>query len=232
MIFPPFHLWRLSSMIGLPWKILVHLKFFLTLKLHGPSMVFIFPSGSCSWNFGGYWLPWFLACQDTHMEPNLRLTSTDGDHFLLDASLYRRLTGRLIYLTISRPDIVFSVRILSQFMANPRQSLLDAVHQLLRYIKQSLGLGILFSSSSTLQLDAFCHWLGNLSRNPSLTGYCILLGSCPISWKSKKQHTVSCSSAEAEYWAMAITSCEIQWLLFFTPRSTCYSSATCQHVLW
>ena len=83
----------------------------------------------------------------TPMEPNLRLTSTDGDHFLPDASLYCRLIIRLIYLTIGRPDIVFSVQILSQFMAYPIQSPLDATHQLLRYIKQSPGQGIFFSST-------------------------------------------------------------------------------------
>ena len=150
----------------------------------------------------------------TPMDPNLQLNSVHGD-LLHDASLYRRLIGRLIYLTITRPDIVFSVQILSQFMDKPRQPHLDAAHHLLRYIKQSPGQGIIFSAVSKIQLNAFCDsdWATCTETRRSITGYSILLGSSPISWKSKKQNTVSRSSAEAEYRAMATTSCEITWLL-------------------
>ena len=69
--------------------------------------------------------------------------------------MYRRLIGRLLYFTVSRPDITFTVHKLSQFVSQPRQPHLDAAHHLLQYLKSSLGQGLLFSAYSSLQLRAF-----------------------------------------------------------------------------
>ena len=64
------------------------------------------------------------------MEPHLQLNSIDGD-LLPDATLYRRLVGRLLYLTVSRPDITFVVHKLSQFVSHPKRPHLDDIHHLL-----------------------------------------------------------------------------------------------------
>lgn len=88
------------------------------------------------------------------MDPNIILNDTDGT-VLEDASMYRRLIGRLMYLTISRPDITFTVNRLSQFMAQPRSPHLHAVHHLLQYLKSTPGQGILFSADSPMKLFAF-----------------------------------------------------------------------------
>lgn len=147
------------------------------------------------------------------VEPNLALTQGDGA-LLQDASQYRRLVGKLIYLTITRPDLVYVVHILSQFMDKPRQPHLDAAYKVLRYIKQAPGQGILLPSSWSLELKAFCDadWAQCKDTRRSTTGYCIFLGNVPISWKTKKQGSVSRSSAEAEYKSMATTCYEITWL--------------------
>lgn len=100
-------------------------------------------------------------------------------------------------------------------MANPRQPYMDdAAHRILRYLKSCLGQGIFLSSFSALQLCAFCDsdWASCPNTWRSITGYCMMLGSSPISWRSKKQTTVSWSSAEAEYCAMATTCSDIQWM--------------------
>ncbi|XP_022877061.1 uncharacterized protein LOC111395312 [Olea europaea var. sylvestris] len=88
------------------------------------------------------------------MEQNLKLTASDGN-LLSDPSPYRQLVGRLIYLTITRPDIAFAVNILSQFMHTPRAPHLTAAHQVLRYFKCTSGHGIFFAASSGLQLIAY-----------------------------------------------------------------------------
>lgn len=132
-----------------------------------------------------------------------------------DVTTYRKLVGRLIYLTITRPDLSYSVHVLSQFIASPRTDHLQAIYKVLRYLKQSPGQGIVISASGRLQLTAFSDsdWGGCPSTRHSLTGFCIMLGPSLISWRCKKQHAVSRSSAKAEYRAMADTCCEVTWLL-------------------
>lgn len=147
------------------------------------------------------------------VEHNLSLTRSNGE-LLDEPSSYRRLVGRLIYLTITRSDLAYSVHVLSQFMDKPRQPHLEAAHKVLKYIKHTPGQGILLPSTGSLQLRAYCDadWARCIDTRRSITGYCILLGQAPISWKTKKQNTVSRSSAEAEYRSMATTCCEITWL--------------------
>ncbi|KAK6135902.1 hypothetical protein DH2020_030389 [Rehmannia glutinosa] len=132
------------------------------------------------------------------------------------ASMYRRLVGRLLYLNLTRPDVTYSVQQLSQFVNSPRTSHWDAVLHLLRYLKGSPSLGLHYSSSSTFTLEAYsdADWASCIDSRKSLTGYCVFLGSCLVSWKTKKQTTVSRSSAEAEYRALGSTVCELQWLSF------------------
>jgi hypothetical protein len=99
-------------------------------------------------------------------------------------------------------------------MDKPRQPHLAAAHQVLKYIKQTPGQGIMLPSTGNLQLQAFCDadWARCKDTRRSVTGYCILLGGAPISWRTKKQTTVLRSSAEAEYCSMATTCCKITWL--------------------
>ncbi|XP_062013834.1 uncharacterized mitochondrial protein AtMg00810-like [Rosa rugosa] len=149
------------------------------------------------------------------MDQNLTLTQSNGE-LLKDPSSYQRLVGHLIYLTITRPDLVYAVHVLSQFMDKPRVPHLDAAHRVLRYLKQTPGQGILLSATSSIPLRAFCDadWARSKDTRRSITGYCIFLGQSPISWKTKKQTTVARSTAEAEYRSMATTCCEITWLKY------------------
>ncbi|KAL9447401.1 hypothetical protein AB3S75_014963 [Citrus x aurantiifolia] len=147
------------------------------------------------------------------IDQNHRLALDDGPMYS-DPVRYRRLIGRLIYLTITRPELCYSVHVLAQFMQCPREIHWEAAARVLRYLKGHPGQGIFLRRNSALQLIAYCDsdWGACPLTRRSLTGYFIFLGGFPISWKTKKQHSVSRSSAEAEYRSMAFTCCELTWL--------------------
>ncbi|KAL7596004.1 hypothetical protein Lser_V15G30641 [Lactuca serriola] len=147
------------------------------------------------------------------MEQNLKLDKGD-DADKVDASTYRRLVGRLLYLQATRPDITYIVNVLSQFVSDPRQNHCDAAMRVLRYLKNTLGKGILLPKEGDVKLTAYIDSdrLGCPFSQRSRTDYLLILGGAPISWKSKKQSVVSRSSAEAEYRAMAVTVSEILWI--------------------
>lgn len=151
----------------------------------------------------------------TPIDPHLKLSSTDGEP-LEDPSTYRKLVGRLLYLTNTRPDVSFAVQHLSQYVANPLIPHYQAALRVLRYLKGCPAHGIFFSSTSPLKLHGFADsdWARCPDTRKSVTGFCVLLGNSPISWCSKKQNTDSRSSTEAEYRALASLTCEVQWLSY------------------
>ncbi|XP_026436952.1 uncharacterized protein LOC113334946 [Papaver somniferum] len=142
-----------------------------------------------------------------------RLALDDGPLYS-DSSQYCRLVGCLIYLTITHPELCYSVHVLAQFMQSPRVSHWEAALRVLRYLKGHPGQGILLRKDSALQLTAYCDfdWASCPLSRRSLTGYFIFLGGSPIFWKTKRQHTISRSSAEAEYRSMAHTCSNLTWI--------------------
>ncbi|XP_039162774.1 uncharacterized mitochondrial protein AtMg00810-like [Eucalyptus grandis] len=155
------------------------------------------------------------------IEQNVRLTTADhaggtfqDDPILQDPTGYQKLVGKLIYLTMTRPDISYAVQNLSQFMHKPKESHMNAALKVVKYLKGCPGLGIFLSRKCNMEMTAYCdadYATCPMSRR-SITGFCIKLGDSLLSWKTKKQATVSLSSAEAEYRAMAKTTCEVVWI--------------------
>ncbi|KAK1422630.1 hypothetical protein QVD17_17916 [Tagetes erecta] len=133
---------------------------------------------------------------------------------LINVSGYQQLLGKLIYLSHTRPDISYAVQYLSQFMHQPTEAHLQLAMRVLRYLKGAPGKGLFFAPNESFKLSAYSDsdWGKCLETRRSVTGYCVMLGTCLVSWKSKKQLTVSRSSAEAEYRAMCAATCEVIWL--------------------
>nr|XP_043633114.1 uncharacterized mitochondrial protein AtMg00810-like [Erigeron canadensis] len=152
---------------------------------------------------------------DTLFPSDIKLSLTSGK-LLASAKSYRRLVRRLLYLTMTRPDISYPVQHLSQFVSNPTDEHMQAARHLLRYLKGTICEGLFYLVQQSLQLTWFsdADWASCVMTRRSLTGYCIFLGHSLISWKTKKQPTVSRSSTEAEYRSMAATTCELLWLSY------------------
>ena len=119
---------------------------------------------------------------DNPVEFNAHLTPTGGKP-LSNPSLYTRLVGSLVYLTVTRPDISYVVHQVSQYLSAPRSTHYAAVLRILRYLKDTLFHGLFYSAQSPLILCAFSDtdWVGDPTNCRSTTSYCFLLGSSLIS---------------------------------------------------
>ncbi|XP_075104470.1 uncharacterized protein LOC142178566 [Nicotiana tabacum] len=138
----------------------------------------------------------------------------DTDKLLNDPSNNQKLVRKLMYLTMTRPYISYNVYNLSQFMYKTNKSHMDGALRVVRYLKNEPGLGILLSSQSSDQLIVYCDadWATCPMTRRSVSGFVIKLGDSLISWKSKKQNTLSRNSEEAKYRSMANTITEVVWL--------------------
>ncbi|PKU81182.1 putative mitochondrial protein [Dendrobium catenatum] len=129
------------------------------------------------------------------------------------AALYTQLVGSLQYLTLTRPDIAYTVNRLCQYMHQPHEDHFRLLKRLLQYLQGTLSFGLpLVAANLHLRAYSDSDWAGDLVDRKSTTGYCAFLGSNLISWQVKKQKTVARSSTEAEYRALATAATDIIWL--------------------
>lgn len=138
-----------------------------------------------------------------------------GDFVLQDITDYQMVVGKLLYGTITRPDIRYAVQVLSQFMQSPKRSHWDASIRVIKYLKGIVGQGIWLQSKPANVLSCWCDfdWVARPNTTRSITCYVVKFGESLVSWESKKQQTVFRSSAEAEYRSMVPAVSEITWLL-------------------
>nr|XP_016462917.1 PREDICTED: uncharacterized mitochondrial protein AtMg00810-like [Nicotiana tabacum] len=162
----------------------------------------------------------------TPIDVNIKLISKKYDDFigkaecseeedrLVDQASYQRLIGKLLYLIVTRLDIAFGVQTLSQFLQQPKRSHMKIALRIVKYVKSQPGQGIVLSSTHNNTITAFCDadWAACPLTRKSVAGFLVKVGDSLISWKSKKQTTVSQSSAEAEYRSLATTVAELIWL--------------------
>jgi hypothetical protein len=132
----------------------------------------------------------------------------------IEVSKYRGLIGSLLYLTASRPDIMFSVCLCARFQANPKESHLTAAKRILKYLKGTVNVGLWYPKDANLALIGYSDsdFAGCKLDRKSTSGTCHLLGSSLISWHSKKQACVALSTAEAEYIAAGSCCAQILWM--------------------
>ncbi|KAJ9561626.1 hypothetical protein OSB04_006786 [Centaurea solstitialis] len=132
----------------------------------------------------------------------------------VDQKIYRSMIGSLLYLTATRPDIMFATCFCARFQANPKESHLAAVKRIFRYLKGTPELGLWYPKDSSFELISFTDsdYGGCKLDRKSTSGSCQFLGDKLVSWTSKKQNCVSTSTAEAEYVAAASCCSQVLWM--------------------
>ncbi|GJW53205.1 uncharacterized mitochondrial protein-like protein [Tanacetum coccineum] len=145
-----------------------------------------------------------IKATSTPIETNKALNK-DEEAKDVDVHLYRSMIGSLMYLTASRPDIMFAVYACERFQVTPKTSHLHAVKRIFRYLKGQPKLGLWYPRDSPFDLEAFSDsdYAGASLDRKSTTGGCQFLGKRLISWQCKKQTIVANSTTEAEYVAAA-----------------------------
>ncbi|XP_070013750.1 secreted RxLR effector protein 161-like [Nicotiana sylvestris] len=138
----------------------------------------------------------------------------DGTGSPVNQTIYRGIIGSLLYLTASRPDIVFSVGLCARFQSNPKESHLKAVKRILRYLKGRQDLVLYYSSGDSFNLTRYADadYAGYLVDRKSTSGMPHFLGSFLISWGTRKQNSVALSTAEAKYVAATSYRAQLLWI--------------------
>ena len=150
----------------------------------------------------------------TPLEGRSKFSKAGGDT-LTGSTKFRSIVGSLRYLTHTRPDLLYSVGLLSRYVETPTTDHLSVAKRILRYVKGTLNLGLRYSKDQTLDsLVGYSNsdFAGDMDDRKSTLGYVFLMGSSIISWGSLKQKTVALSSCEAEYIAATTAACQGIWL--------------------
>ncbi|XP_019066468.2 uncharacterized mitochondrial protein AtMg00810-like [Solanum lycopersicum] len=148
-----------------------------------------------------------LECKPiaTPIEPNAKMCAHEGKD-LEDVTMYRQLVSSLIYITQTRPDISFAVGVMNRYMHKPKKQHMEVVRRILRYVKSTIGYGLVFKKGEECKLVGYydSDYARDHDTHRSTTGFTFKLGAGAISWCSKRQPIVSLSTTEAEYRAPAV----------------------------
>ncbi|XP_048615912.1 secreted RxLR effector protein 161-like [Brassica napus] len=139
----------------------------------------------------------------------------DEDGVKIDSTQYKQMVGSLMYLTATRPDLMFVVSLISRFMSNPTQLHLAAVKRIMKYLKGTLEYGIWYKRGEESELIAYTDsdYAGDIDDSKSTSGYVFLMSGGAVAWSSRKQPIVTLSSTEAEYVAGDTSACQAIWMM-------------------
>ncbi|XP_073219605.1 secreted RxLR effector protein 161-like [Cicer arietinum] len=143
--------------------------------------------------------------------PGTVLTREDGED--VDPTLYKQLVGSLMYLTATRPDMMYVVCLISRYMANPKEKHMQIAKRALRYLKGTLDFGLFYRRKiSKLLAYTDSDYARDVDDRKSTSGYVFMLSEAAMCWSSKKQAIVTLSSTEAEYVAATSCACHCVWV--------------------
>lgn len=147
------------------------------------------------------------------MVPGNKLTK-DGDGALVNPTAFKQLVGSLRYLTATRPDLIYSINLVSRYMERPTDQHMLAAKRILRYVQATIDFGVQYKRGEEEELLGYVDsdYAGDEDDKKSTSGYAFMFGGAAISWVSKKQPIVTLSTTEAEFVSAANGACQAIWL--------------------
>lgn len=141
--------------------------------------------------------------------PGTKLTK-EGEGSKVDATMYKQMIGSLMYLTATRPDLMYVVCLVSRYMSSPTELHLLVVKRVFRYLKGTTDLWVFYKRGGEEKLVGFTDsdYAGDLDDRKSTSGYVFVMNGGVVSWSSKKQPVVTLSTTEAEYIAAVACDCQ------------------------
>lgn len=140
--------------------------------------------------------------------------SKEGGGAEVDGTRYKQLIGSLMYLTATRPDLMYVVCLISRFMAHPKEAHWEAAKRVLRYLRGTVDMGVYYRREVLDDLVGYCDsdYAGNVDDSRSTTGFVFMLSAGAVSWSLRKHPIVTLSTTEAEYVAAAACACQCVWM--------------------
>eukprot|EP00253_Pinus_taeda_P033721 PITA_33721 len=141
--------------------------------------------------------------------------SANDESTAVHQQTYRSMIGSLLYITGTRPDIMHAVGIVGRFQANPKETHLQAVKRIFKYLQGTQNYGLWYPRYTDITLHAYtdADWAGSVDDRKSTSGGAFFMGSILVSWFSKKQSSIALSTTEAEYLAVASCCTQLLWMM-------------------
>ncbi|XP_062014077.1 uncharacterized mitochondrial protein AtMg00810-like [Rosa rugosa] len=169
---------------------------------------------------------------ETPIVPRFKI-SRDKNGVEVDATFYKHVVGSLMYLTATRPDLMYAVSLISRYMSQPTELHLMAAKRVLRYVKGTVNFGIFYKKEGNKDLAAFTDsdYAGCLEDRKSTSGYAFILNSRAVAWSLRKQPIVTLSTTENESIAAAACACQVVWMKIILKKLS-YEGGECTTILW
>jgi hypothetical protein len=138
----------------------------------------------------------------------------DDESKSVDPKHYISMIGSLLYVTTSRPDVKQVVGMVARFQEAPKESHIQDVKRIFRYLKGTIDVGLWYPSKDSFTLKAYLDvdWAGSVDEKKGTSGGKFFLGESLVAWISKKQSSISLSSTEAEYIAATECCTQVEWM--------------------
>ncbi|XP_040361976.1 secreted RxLR effector protein 161-like [Rosa chinensis] len=147
--------------------------------------------------------------------PDFKITKNEGG-VRVDVTQYKQMVGSLMYVTVTRPDLMFVVSLVSRYMEKLTELHMQTIKRILRHVRGTVELGVCYKegANSGEELVAFSNsdYAGNVDDRRSTSGYVFMLSNGVVAWSSKKQPVVTLSTIEAEFISAASYACQGVWM--------------------